>query len=795
MSSRFSLNWLLLILFTGPTVSGSVLKGVVGQDITLPCSYRVKKRTDITTMCWGRDACPSSKCLQTIIWTDGWKVTQQSSKRYSLKGKLSEGDVSLTIANAEEADSGTYCCRVEIPGLFNDQLTNYRVVIEKARITTPSPHTYTSEQTSAPGFASDSSFTVTTWPSVSGSEAPQTAYDPCSSTNFTSDCSDLTTDLQNVSVSAHSSQYSENGIYVGIGICVVLLVILILAVFLSRHYLHNMKKLNNFPSSVTFWRSERAGNQNALEVEMHAEENIYTIRWPPLRYSFPWIVLTTLELHRGGSGSPRQLATEASPLTVPVSEMPSTFLMRAPDLNALNYCVTLANFLTLLVNSFSRDIFQTGQKNGNGEIILQWCSLSTSGMYKIWFSILPIPALKSPSAEMSHLVLFHWILIQTFVAHATSDTVVRGEIGRSVTLPCFYQVARWKDISDMCWGKGKCPNSKCNNKILHTTGNRVTFRKSQRYSLQGFISYGDVSLTIKEVKEEDAGIYCCRIEIPGWFNDIKRNMKLEVVRATTVPATTRLQTTKLTLTLSASPVMTTAMATTHISPPNFTKTVSVPQATSDLQATVMAETVVLLTTVSPPATTATEIIAPPILVDPPATTEPPEVIMLETFAPPTFTMAANDIFPEIVVTSSAPVDFSTGFQAADMNTEGDYVFGSTEFVTVPEVTAEFPSTLPSSEGTENANASLITEDGLTTDILGSSNSKAKKNDDNIDQFPAYVVLITCLIVASILFILMLLSLLWKCKHTRSFITKSPGPPEELEKVFSGAEGENGLFVL
>lgn len=97
-------------------------------------------------------------------------------------------------------------------------------------------------------------------------------------------------------------------------------------------------------------------------------------------------------------------------------------------------------------------------------------------------------------------------------------------------MPCFYQVARMKDISDMCWGRGPCPNSKCSNKILHTTGNRVTFRKSPRYNLQGYISYGDVSLTIWEVKVEDAGTYCCRIEIPGWFNDIKQNINLVVAR-------------------------------------------------------------------------------------------------------------------------------------------------------------------------------------------------------------------------------------------------------------------------
>ncbi|XP_010020994.1 PREDICTED: T-cell immunoglobulin and mucin domain-containing protein 4, partial [Nestor notabilis] len=139
------------------------------------------------------------------------------------------------------------------------------------------------------------------------------------------------------------------------------------------------------------------------------------------------------------------------------------------------------------------------------------------------------------------------------------------------------KVARRKDISDMCWGRGPCPNSKCNNKVLHTTGNRVTFRTSQRYSLQGYISYGDVSLTIAKVQSEDAGTYCCRVEIPGWFNDIKRNIQLEVIRAT-----------------------------------------------SDDQTT--AETPVLLTTTVPKAT--------------PATTESPAVTTPETIALPAFAVTA-----------------------------------------------------------------------------------------------------------------------------------------------------------
>ncbi|NWH64064.1 HAVR1 protein, partial [Geococcyx californianus] len=138
----------LSFLSTGPSVSELLVKGEVGQNITVPCFYHVERTEDITSMCWGRDSCPISKCYRTIIWTDGWKVTEQFSSRYLLKGNLQMGDVSLTIVNAEEADSGIYCCRVEISGLFNDQMSNLKVVVEKARISTVSPHTYTSEHTS-----------------------------------------------------------------------------------------------------------------------------------------------------------------------------------------------------------------------------------------------------------------------------------------------------------------------------------------------------------------------------------------------------------------------------------------------------------------------------------------------------------------------------------------------------------------------------------------------------------------------------------------------------------------------
>ncbi|NXI91391.1 TIMD4 protein, partial [Psophia crepitans] len=360
--------------------------------------------------------------------------------------------------------------------------------------------------------------------------------------------------------------------------------------------------------------------------------------------------------------------------------------------------------------------------------------------------------------------------------HTASEAVVRGVIGKSVQLPCFYQVTQHTGISDMCWGRGPCPNSKCSDKILHTTGNRVTFRRSQRYNLKGYISHGDVSLTIAKVKAEDAGTYCCRIEIPGWFNDIKQNMRLEVVRALPMTTTTR---------------------RAPVSPKHFRKTTLAPQTTSDHQTT--AETAVLTTAV-PPATT--------------AITNTPAVITLVTVAPTTLAVTADDTFPETTVTISALPDFSADLQAADMRTEDDDVFSSTESVPLPGVTTEFPSTLPTAEGTESADTSPTAEDVPTaattlpvpTTLWTPKRTLAPSGTDinlflkpfqlfsSPFQFPSYAILIAGLTVVPILFILMLL-LVWKRKHTKKFIMKSLGPEEDLEKVFSGTEGETSVSAL
>ncbi|KAJ7316537.1 hypothetical protein JRQ81_002699 [Phrynocephalus forsythii] len=123
---------ILQLVLTGFLAAGveTVTKGKVGQNLTLPCHYSTAQH-GTTTTCWGQGNCPLSWCSATIVHTDAQLKIHGQSSKYHLLGDIHQGEMSLTIVNATENDSGTYCCRVEISGLFNDQKTNVQVVIEK----------------------------------------------------------------------------------------------------------------------------------------------------------------------------------------------------------------------------------------------------------------------------------------------------------------------------------------------------------------------------------------------------------------------------------------------------------------------------------------------------------------------------------------------------------------------------------------------------------------------------------------------------------------------------------------
>ncbi|ELR51409.1 T-cell immunoglobulin and mucin domain-containing protein 4 [Bos mutus] len=180
---------------------------------------------------------------------------------------------------------------------------------------------------------------------------------------------------------------------------------------------------------------------------------------------------------------------------------------------------------------------------------------------------------------MSKGPLILWLVIELgrlCLTPAASQTVVRAFLGQPVTLPCTY--SSWSPHSNsMCWGRGQCPKSKCDDELLYTDGTKVVSSKSPKYQLRGIIQRGDVSLTIMDTNEGDQNVYCCRIEVPGWFNDVKRNIRLDLRRApTTTPSTTtRRPTTTTTTTVATTTAMTTATAvlpTTVVTTSDLTST-------------------------------------------------------------------------------------------------------------------------------------------------------------------------------------------------------------------------------
>ncbi|XP_056294653.1 cell adhesion molecule DSCAM-like isoform X2 [Pseudoliparis swirei] len=109
---------LLFCLLLG-CVSAESIIATVGEDVTLICNYDAQTYGKLSA-CWGRGAIPNRGCAEEVIRSDGASMVNRLSERYLLKGDVGVGDVSLTIRQVEEGDSGTYGCRVEVPGWFND---------------------------------------------------------------------------------------------------------------------------------------------------------------------------------------------------------------------------------------------------------------------------------------------------------------------------------------------------------------------------------------------------------------------------------------------------------------------------------------------------------------------------------------------------------------------------------------------------------------------------------------------------------------------------------------------------
>ncbi|KAF5898631.1 hepatitis A virus cellular receptor 1 [Clarias magur] len=136
-----------------------------------------------------------------------------------------------------------------------------------------------------------------------------------------------------------------------------------------------------------------------------------------------------------------------------------------------------------------------------------------------------------------HRWIFSLGLLLCLIACTRGAKTVYGFEGQEVTLPCNYD-SKYHGICHVCWMRGSIPNQGCGVQVVYANEKQVVMRGDARYQLRGALQHGDASLTILKAKKSDSGKYGCRVHVPGWFNDKKFEMYLEIMEATQRPTTT-----------------------------------------------------------------------------------------------------------------------------------------------------------------------------------------------------------------------------------------------------------------
>ncbi|KAL0994694.1 hypothetical protein UPYG_G00125890 [Umbra pygmaea] len=128
------LRWIFILLAVSAMCSVSAFKVMEGTTATLSCQYSVS-RWGLSRVCWGRE-CGTFWCNNILVQTDEHGVISKVSDRYRLTGDVLEGEMDLGILNVKLTDSGPYCCRVDIDGIFNDKkvIQNLRVMKAPAAV-------------------------------------------------------------------------------------------------------------------------------------------------------------------------------------------------------------------------------------------------------------------------------------------------------------------------------------------------------------------------------------------------------------------------------------------------------------------------------------------------------------------------------------------------------------------------------------------------------------------------------------------------------------------------------------
>ncbi|XP_030293089.1 hepatitis A virus cellular receptor 1-like isoform X2 [Sparus aurata] len=124
------LHTFTLICFLTARVSAvttETVVGVAGRRVKLPCLSEAVSQRGVE-VCWGRGEPSLFTCHNTVINAAGDQVSYRKSYRYSISSSSS-----LSIYSSRSSDAGFYHCRVQLPGLFNDQTSTVHLIIINPR--------------------------------------------------------------------------------------------------------------------------------------------------------------------------------------------------------------------------------------------------------------------------------------------------------------------------------------------------------------------------------------------------------------------------------------------------------------------------------------------------------------------------------------------------------------------------------------------------------------------------------------------------------------------------------------
>ncbi|XP_036975686.1 hepatitis A virus cellular receptor 1-like [Acanthopagrus latus] len=121
----FTSIWFLTARVSAVTTETVV--GVAGRRVKLPCRSEAASQRGVE-VCWGRGEPSLFTCHNTVINAAGDQVSYRKSYRYSVSSFSS-----LSIYSSRPSDAGFYHCRVQLPGLFNDQTSTVHLIIINPR--------------------------------------------------------------------------------------------------------------------------------------------------------------------------------------------------------------------------------------------------------------------------------------------------------------------------------------------------------------------------------------------------------------------------------------------------------------------------------------------------------------------------------------------------------------------------------------------------------------------------------------------------------------------------------------